>query len=236
MDNSRYPRFGMGGEAFARTNNRLMSRVFSWMFVGLLMTAIIAFVLSMNPRVPAYFSAHPMIFVGIVIAEIAVVLFLSVRIQKMSAFTATFSFFLYAALNGITFTSVLAFFKLGTVTTAFIITAGMFGIAAVIGYVTKVDLTRFGFIAMMALIGLILATLVNLFIHSSTFTMIISYIGVILFSFLTAYDIQRIKMMSEAVVDSEESMAKMAIIGALTLYLDFVNIFFYLLQILNNDD
>lgn len=235
MSHSRYPGMSRTGSSI-HVSNRLFSRVFSWMFVGLSMTAIIAFALSSNPAIPKYLASHPLFFYGVIVLQIIMVLFLSVRIQKMSAFTATFAFFVYAALNGITFTLILSYFNLGTVTTAFLMAAGMFGIAAFIGYVTKMDLSKLGFVAMMALIGIILATVVNIFLQNSLVTLIISYIGVIVFSILTAFDIQKIKHLQATFAGSEEEITKVAIMGALALYLDFINIFFYLLQILRSDD
>lgn len=220
-----------------QSNQRLMQRVFSWMFVGLSMTAIIAFVLSLNPNVPKFLAANPLVFYGLIGLELLTVLGLSFLINRMNAFVATFAFFFYAALNGITFTLILAFFELGTITTAFVVAAGMFGTCAVLGYMTKMDLSKLGTIAIMALIGLIIATVVNIFLANDTLTMIISYVGVIIFCALTAYDVQKIKNMNEyASQYGEEEVTKLAIIGALMLYLDFINIFFYLLRIFGSDD
>lgn len=220
-----------------QSNQRLMQRVFSWMFVGLSMTAIIAFVLSLNPNVPKFLAANPLVFYGLIGLELLTVLGLSFLINRMNAFVATFAFFFYAALNGITFTLILAFFELGTITTAFVVAAGMFGTCAVLGYMTKMDLSKLGTIAIMALIGLIIATVVNIFLANDTLTMIISYVGVIVFCALTAYDVQKIKNMNEyASQFGEEEVTKLAIIGALMLYLDFINIFFYLLRIFGSDD
>lgn len=220
-----------------QTNQRLMQRVFAWMFVGLSMTAIIAFVLSLNPNVPKFLAANPLVFYGIIGLELLTVLGLSFLINRMNAFVATFAFFFYAALNGITFTLILAFFNLGTITTAFVVAAGMFGTCAFLGYVTKMDLSKLGTVAIMALIGLIIATIVNIFLANDTLTMIISYVGVIVFCALTAYDVQKIKNMNEyASQYGEEEVTKLAIIGALMLYLDFINIFFYLLRIFGSDD
>lgn len=220
-----------------QTNQRLMQRVFSWMFVGLSMTAIIAFVLSLNPNVPKFLAANPLVFYGLIGLELLTVLGLSFLINRMNAFFATFAFFFYAALNGVTFTLILAFFELGTIATAFFVAAGMFGTCAVLGYVTKMDLSKLGTIAIMALIGLIIATVVNIFLNNDTLTMIISYVGVIVFCALTAYDVQKIKNMNEyASQYGEEEVTKLAIIGALMLYLDFINIFFYLLRIFGSDD
>src|SRR5690606_19106968 len=124
-----------------QTNQRLMQRVFSWMFVGLSMTAIIAFVLSMNPAVPAYLAANKLVFYGIIGFQLLTVFLLSMLIHRMPVFLGIAAFFFYAALNGVSFTLILAFFNLGTIATAFFVAAGMFGACAVIGYTTKMDLS-----------------------------------------------------------------------------------------------
>lgn len=223
--------------ARVHSNQKLMQRVFSWMFAGLSMTAIIAIVLSLNPNVPAFLAANPLVFYGIIGLELLTVIGLSLLINRLNAFLATFAFFFYAALNGITFTLILAFFELGTIATAFVVAAGMFGACAVLGYVTKMDLSKLGAVAIMGLIGIIIATIVNIFLANDTLTMVISYIGVVVFCALTAYDIQKIKRMNEyASQYGEQEVTKLAIIGALTLYLDFINIFFYLLRIFGSDD
>lgn len=220
-----------------RTDQKLLQRVFSWMFVGLSMTAIIAFGLSLNPKVPQFLASNPLVFYGLIILELLTVLGLSFLIRRISAFMATFAFFFYAALNGVTLTLILAYFQLGTITTAFFVAGGMFAICAFLGYVTKMDLSKLGTIALMALIGLILATVVNIFLANDTLTLIISYIGVIIFAALTAYDVQKIKQLNMQIGhEGEEAVTKLAIIGALTLYLDFINMFFYLLQIFGSDD
>jgi len=220
-----------------QTNQRLMQRVFAWMFAGLSMTAIIAFALSLNPNVPYFLAMNPVVFYGLIGLELITVLGLSFLINRINSFFATLAFFFYAALNGVTFTLILAFFELGTIATAFLVAAGMFGTCAVLGYITKMDLSKLGAIAIMALIGLIIATIVNIFLANDTITMIISYIGVIVFCALTAYDVQKIKNMNEyASQYGEEEVTKLAIIGALMLYLDFINIFFYLLRIFGSDD
>lgn len=232
----RQPQFpNSNAPTHVQSNQRLMQRVFSWMFAGLSMTAIIAFALSLNPNVPAFLAANPLVFFGVVGLELLTVIVLSTLINRLNAFFATFAFFFYAALNGITFTLILAYFELGTIANAFIVAAGMFGVCAVFGYVTKMDLSKLGAVAFMALIGLIIATIVNIFLANDTLTMVISYIGVIVFCALTAYDIQKIKHMNEYAYGEEEA-TKLAIIGALMLYLDLINIFFYLLQIFGSDD
>ncbi|MBA4495996.1 Bax inhibitor-1/YccA family protein [Paenactinomyces guangxiensis] len=218
------------------TNQRLMQRVFSWMFAGLIMTAIIAGALSMNPNVPKMLASQPVVFWGFVIAELIVVFGLSLFLNRLSVFAATLGFFLYAALNGVTLTLILSYYNLGTIGAAFFITAGMFGVCALIGYTTKRDLSKIGSIALMLVIGLILASLVNIFfIESSLFSWIVSIALVVLFCVITAFDVQKIKYMSEQAYD-EDTVSKLAIFGALMLYLDFIIIFKNLLNILGSDD
>lgn len=219
-----------------KSDSRLFPRVFSWMVAGLLMTAIIAYVLGSNPRVTGYLAANPLVFGGFVIAELLTVLVLSFLFHRLSVFAATFAFFLYAALNGVTLTLVFSMFELGTIASAFFIAAGMFGIFAFFGVFTKIDLSKIGFIALMLVIGLVLASVVNLFfLKNGWVNLVISYAMVILFSIITAWDVQKIKQLSREKKD-EDTTSKLAILGALMLYLDFIIIFKNVLFILGNDD
>ncbi|QYY44443.1 Bax inhibitor-1/YccA family protein [Aneurinibacillus thermoaerophilus] len=206
------------------------------MFAGLLMTALVAYLLSGNENVLAYFSAHPYAFFIILIAELILVFYLSARVQKLSATSAMLLFFIYAALNGITFSLLFALYTSTSIVLTFLVTAGMFGALALYGYVTKRDLSRMGSILFMALIGLILATLVNFFLQSSSLYWITTYAGVVIFSGLTAYDMQKIKETNIIGNEDTEEETKEAIIGALILYLDFLNLFLYLLRIFGNRD
>ncbi|WP_245590417.1 Bax inhibitor-1/YccA family protein [Aneurinibacillus terranovensis] len=220
-----------------RTQQRYIQRVFSWMFVGLLMTGIVAFLLGRNDNVITYFQANPSVMFGILIAELVMVFFLSARVSKISSTTATLLFFIYAALNGVTFSLLFSVYSIGSIATTFFVTAGMFGALAVYGYVTKRDLSKMGSILFMALIGLILATVVNMFVTSSGFTLVITYLGVIIFAGLTAYDMQTIKQYHTFTKDADDDViTRSAIMGALVLYLDFINLFLYLLRIFGNRD
>lgn len=220
----------------AAEQRRYIQRVFSWMFAGLLMTALVAYLLSGNENVLAYFSAHPYAFFIILIAELILVFYLSARVQKLSATSAMLLFFIYAALNGITFSLLFGLYTSTSIVLTFLVTAGMFGALALYGYVTKRDLSRMGSILFMALIGLILATLVNFFLQSSSLYWITTYAGVVIFSGLTAYDMQKIKETNIIGNEDTEEETKEAIIGALILYLDFLNLFLYLLRIFGNRD
>jgi FtsH-binding integral membrane protein len=220
-----------------KTDQRLFQRVFSWMFAGLLLTGIIAYFLSSNTDIASLIAFNPGILWGAIIVEIIIVLAISALIGRISAFTATFLFFLYAALNGITFTVILAYVDISTVGSAFIITAGMFGISAALGYLTKVDLSKMGSILLMFVIGILLASVVNIFfIQSSGFDLILSYIIVAVFCGITAYDVQNIKRLSSSIQSMDQNTAtKVAIFGALMLYIDFIAILQSLINIFNRD-
>ncbi|GGE24004.1 membrane protein [Marinithermofilum abyssi] len=217
------------------TQQRLLPRVFSWMFAGLSMTAIISLILSADDRLLYVFEENMGIFYGLLIAEFLLVFFISARIQKMAPGTATFLFFLYSALNGVTLTPLLLVYTSASVAGTFVVTAGMFGLFALYGAKTNKDLSKLGSLFLMALIGLILATIVNIFMANSVLYWIITYVGVILFCGLTAYDVQRIKAMEAYQVDEDEH-TKLAIYGALGLYINFINIFIYLLRIFGSRD
>lgn len=220
-----------------RTDRGLFQRVFSWMFAGLLLTGIIAYFLSSNTDIASLIAFNSGILWGAIIVQIILVFAISALIGRISAFTATFLFFLYAAINGVTFSVFLAYVDISTVGAAFIITAGMFGISAAIGYLTKADLSKMGSIFLMLLVGLILATLVNVFfLQSDTASLILSYIIVVVFCGITAYDVQNIKRLSASVQSMDENTAtKVAIFGALLLYIDFIAILQNLINILNRD-
>lgn len=220
-----------------RTDRGLFQRVFSWMFAGLLLTGIIAYFLSSNTDIASLIAFNSWILWGAIIVQVILVMAISALIGRISAFTATFLFFLYAAINGVTFSVYLAYVDISTVGSAFIITAGMFGISAAIGYITKADLSKMGSIFLMLLVGIILATLVNvIFLQSDTASLILSYIVVVVFCGITAYDVQNIKRLSASVQSMDENTAtKVAIFGALLLYIDFIAILQNLINILNRD-
>lgn len=227
--------FNNGASAVASRTNSMLSRVFFLMFLGLSMTAIIAYVLGTNQEVMQSLLQNSSLFWGIWIVQLVLVIGLSALINRISSFVANIAFFLYAAVTGVSFSVLMVFFSLESIAGAFFITAGMFGISALIGYTTKMDLSRIGFFALMLVLGLILASLVNIFfLKSGMIELIISYAMVILFTIVTAYDMQNIKQMAQMNLD-EEHVNKYAIYGALMLYIDFIMIFRNLLTILNDD-
>jgi len=211
---------------------RYMTRVYGWMFVALMITAVVAWVTATNETLINLIISSRMLFFGLLIGQLFLVGFLSMRITKMSPAIAAAVFLGYAALNGFTFAVLLGIFTLSSIFAVFAITAGTFGIMSAVGYFTKTDLTSFGRLMFMALIGIIIASIVNMFMHSTTLYWIISYIGVAVFVGLIAYDTQKIK--AYALLDSIEDRKRGAILGALALYLDFINLFIYLLRILGD--
>ena len=208
----------------------LMRKVYVWMALALALTGLTAYGIANNTNLAFTLISNRALFWGIAIAEFALVVFLSARIQKLSLSTATLSFLLYSVLNGVTMSIIFLAFTASSIATTFYITAGTFGVMAVYGYVTKTDLSKWGNILRMALLGLIVALVVNIFLHNSMLDLIISGFGVILFTGLPAYDSQKIKTALALQEYPDENAQKIALIGALNLYLDFINLFLYLLR------
>ncbi len=209
----------------------LMRKVYVWMTLALVITGFTAYGVATSPGVLQLIFGNKILFWGMIIAELALVIGVSAAINRLSLTTATLMFILYSVINGALFSSIFLIYTASSIATVFFITAGTFGVMALIGYTTKTDLTSIGKYLFMALIGLIIATLVNMFIKSEGFTYILSYIGVLIFVGLTAYDSQKIKQMLLQAPDAGEGAQKLALLGALTLYLDFINLFIYLLRI-----
>ncbi len=212
----------------------VMRRVYGKMFLGLLVTAITSLLVLTNETLMTLFLSSRITFFVLAIAELGLVFYLSARIDKLQPATATALFYLYAVLNGVTLTPIFLIYTGSSIALTFGITSVTFGAMCLYGYVTKQDLSKMGAILFMALIGLILCTIVNLFLHSSTMDWIISLAGVAIFVGLTAWDTQNIKRMVE-VADPGQT-GKIATLGALNLYLDFINLFIYLLRIFGSRD
>ena len=211
----------------------LMRKVYVWMTLALVITGITAYGVASSPGVISALYSNQAIMWGLIIAEFALVIGISAAINRLSLATATMLFILYSAINGVMLSSVFLIYTASSIASVFFITAGTFAVMAFIGYTTKTDLTSMGKIIMMALIGLIIASLVNVFfVKSSGFDLILSYVGVLIFVGLTAYDSQKIKQMLLEAPDAGEGAQKVALLGALSLYLDFINLFIYLLRIL----
>lgn len=191
--------------------------------------------LSSSPAVLNFVFSSNITFFGLIIAQLALVFVLSGMLQRLSGAMATSLFMLYSALTGLTLSSIFIMYTASSIASTFLVTAGMFGAMSLYGYTTKRDLSGFGNMLFMALIGIVLASLVNMWLKSDTLMWVITYIGVVLFVGLTAYDTQKLKMIGEQLsVDDKENFRKYSIVGALTLYLDFINLFLMLLRIMGN--
>ena len=209
----------------------LMRKVYVWMTLALVITGFTAYGVATSPGILQAIFSNQILFWGLIIAEFALVIGVSAAINKLSLTTATLMFILYSVINGATLSIILLAYTMSSVATVFFITAGTFAVMALVGYTTKTDLTSIGKIVFMALIGLIIATIVNIFVKSTGLTLILNYVGVLVFVGLTAYDSQKIKQMLMQAPDAGEGAQKLALLGALSLYLDFINLFIYLLRI-----
>lgn len=230
MDDSREP----VAISPVRVETRFLTRVYGWMAGGLVATALMAWVTLSTPALLQLVFGNRFVFYGLLIGELALVAWLSGLVGRMSASTAAIVFVAYSALNGLTLASVFLVYTSGSIVSTFVVTAGTFGAMSVYGLVTSRSLDGLGSFAFMGLIGVILASVVNLFLRNSMLEFVISCVGVIVFVGLTAYDTRKLKVMAARVdADSEEGQ-KGAIQGALALYLDFVNLFLMLLRLLGN--
>ena len=209
----------------------LMRKVYVWMTMALVISGVTAYAVATTPALLMAITTKPMLFFGLIIAELAMVIGLSAAIQRLSLFTASLLFVLYSVINGATLSFIFIAYTMSSITNVFFITAGTFAVMALIGYTTKTDLTSLGKFLFMALIGLIIATVVNIFVRSTGLELIASYAGVIIFVGLTAYDTQKIKKMLMTADEVNDATQKLALLGALSLYLDFINLFLYLLRI-----
>jgi FtsH-binding integral membrane protein len=221
-------------EQVAEVQARFVTKVFGWMSLALAITAVVSMFVASTPALIQDIFSNRLLFWGLIIAEFGIVFWLSGFINKMSAATATAAFIGYSVLNGLTLSVIFLVYTQAAIASAFAITCGTFGAMSLYGYFTKTDLTKIGNICFMALIGVIIASLVNIFWANSTLYWIINYVGVLVFVGLTAYDTQKIKQLSLGAGDAESSR-KLAIIGALNLYLDFINLFLFILRILGGN-
>ena len=217
--------------ASIRGMNNFIAKVFGWMFLGLLLTAGIAFYVASDIRLIYTIVTNNILFYGLLIGEFALVAFLSVRITRMRFATAVSIFLLYAALNGVTLSVIFIAFTGESIANAFGLTAITFGVMSVYGYVTKADLTRFRSILFMGLIGLIILSVVNIFLRSSGMEWLISILGLFVFLGLTAYDMQKLKRYYYGTEGDIALRGNLGIIGALNLYLDFINLFLTFLRL-----
>lgn len=225
------------GSDFAMSTafSALMRKVFIWMALALVITGVTAYGVATTPSLLIAIVTNKALFWGLIIAELALVFAVSGALNRLSLATATLLFVLYSVVNGVTLSVIFLAYSMPAIIQTFFITAGTFGVMALVGYTTKTDLTSLGKLLFMALIGLVIATVVNMFVGSTGFDYILSYVGVLIFVGLTAYDTQKIKQMCMQAPDAGEHMQKLALLGALSLYLDFINLFLYLLRIFGNN-
>jgi uncharacterized protein len=207
-----------------------LQRVFTWMLLGLVTTGIVAAIIGQSDSLLTTLTDSPGIFLAIIVAQLGLVFWISLGINKMAASTAMLLFFLYAATVGVTFALIFEMYTAQSIFTTFLITAGMFAVLAFIGATTKRDLSSLGTICIAALIALIIATVVNIFVASSALYWITTYAGVIIFAGLTAYDMQKLRQYGDQAQGGEDE-SRMVVVGALALYLDFINMFLFLLRI-----
>lgn len=210
----------------------LMRKVYVWMTLALVITGFTAYAVATSPGLLMAIVGNRFVLLGLIVAELALVVGISGAINRLSLAVATLMFVLYSVINGATLSVVFLAFTMSSITSVFFITAGTFATMAFVGYTTKKDLTSMGRMLFMALIGLVIATVVNMFMRSSGLDMILNYVGVLVFVGLTAYDTQKIKEQLMMADNMGEAAQKVALVGALTLYLDFINLFLYLLRIL----
>ena len=224
--------FEVGLSREAVQERSFLSQVYLWMALGLGLTGLVAGWMALNPAAIVGLMRNFGLFMILAIAQIGIVIWLSSQIMNLSLTTATAGFGVYATLNGIIFSSIFVVYTSASIATTFFVTAGTFGIVSVYGFVTKRDLTSVGSLAFMGLIGVILASMVNWFLKSPALYWMITYIGLAVFLGLTAYDTQKLKAIHQQGFSSGETMKKVALLGALTLYLDFINLFLLLLRIM----
>lgn len=215
-----------------RATSSLLRNVYLWMCGALAITGLTAYYVANNAQIVTWLFSGKAPMIILIVVELALVVGLSAAIDRISALVATLMFLLYSTINGVTLCTIFMVYDPSAITTTFLVTAGTFGTMAVFGSVTRRDLTKVGNICLMAVIGLIIATVVNLFLRNSMFSLIVSGIGVLVFTGLTAYDAQKIKEMLYN-AEENETNTKIAVLGALSLYLDFINLFLYILRFFN---
>ncbi len=213
-----------------------MSRVYGWMSLALIISAVSALYTVQSPTLLSMVFSSKLTFFGLIIAELALVMGLTANIMRLSFPIAALLMGLYSIINGVTLSSILLVYQAGTIQAAFLASALTFGCMSAIGYFTRKDLSSMGGILSMGLIGIIIASLVNIFMQNSTLDAIITYIGLLVFIGLTAYDTQKIKMWLASQDEMQMDVRKIALIGALNLYLDFINIFLFILRMLGRRD
>jgi FtsH-binding integral membrane protein len=226
--------FPLSDEEIRLEQANFITKVYGWMTLALILTGLTAIFVASSPALVNLIFGNRLVFWGLILGELLLVGTLSAAVSKMSATTATLVFLGYACLNGLTMASIFLVFTASSIASTFLITAGTFGLMSFYGYYTKRDLTTIGNLCVMALIGLIIASIVNIFWSNGTLYWITTYAGILIFVGLIAYDTQKIKEMNVIGNEGTEEDRKEAIMGALSLYLDFINLFLYMLRIFGN--
>ena len=229
MENNFYNQVEERAQSSALSFPALMSKVYLWMTLALVVTGMTAYYVASSPAILYAIVSNQIVFWGLFIGELVLVFVLSSRIMSLSFVTASLMFVIYSIMNGVFFSFILRAYTEQSIATTFLITAGTFGAMSLFGFVTKRDLSTMGRILFMLLIGLLIATVVNIFMKAEGLTLILNYAGVVIFVGLTAYDTQSIKQMLQEHGD-KEGAEKIALLGSLSLYLDFINLFIYLLR------
>ena len=229
MENNFYNQVEERAQSSALSFPALMSKVYLWMTLALVVTGMTAYYVASSPAILYAIVSNQIAFWGLFIGELVLVFVLSSRIMSLSFVTASLMFVIYSIMNGVFFSFILLAYTEQSIATTFLITAGTFGAMSLFGFVTKRDLSTMGRILFMLLIGLLIATVVNIFMKAEGLTLLLNYAGVVIFVGLTAYDTQSIKQMLQEHGD-KEGAEKIALLGSLSLYLDFINLFIYLLR------
>jgi len=219
-------------DAIAAEQQRFMVRVYNWMASGLALTGLVAWIISSDQTLSQTILTNPMLVIGLILGQLGLVFWLASSVMRMSAMTAMSVFMGYAGLMGVTMSSIFIVYPVATISSAFVVTAGTFAVMSFIGYTTKRDLTNLGGFLLMGLIGIILASLVNFWLQSPAVQWAVTYLGLFIFIGLTAYDTQKIKEMNIIGNEGTDEDTKEAIRGALSLYLDFINMFLFIIQIM----
>ncbi|MEJ2091880.1 MAG: Bax inhibitor-1/YccA family protein [Syntrophobacterales bacterium] len=221
-------------ERTTAAQGEFIRRVYNWMGLGLALTALVALYTASNHALLSYILGNSLIFFGLIIGQLALVIVLSAAINRFQASTAFLLFFVYSALTGLTLSVIFLAYTRASIASTFFVTAGTFAVMSFYGYTTQRDLTSWGSFLFMGLVGIILASVVNIFLHNETVYWVVTYAGILIFVGLTAYDTQTLKAMAQAGFADEEVERKSAVMGALRLYLDFINLFLMLLRVMGN--
>ena len=224
--------FELGLSRAEASERSFLSQVYFWMAMGLGLTGFVAWWAALTPNLVLGLARNPILLILLIGAQVGLVFWLSSQIARLSLMTATIGFSVYATLNGILFSSIFLIYTASSIASTFLVTAGTFGAVSLYGFTTRRDLTGAGSFLFMALIGLILASIVNWFFRNPVFYWIVTYAGIAIFIGLTAYDTQKLKLIHQQGFESGEVLKKIALLGALSLYLDFINLFLLLLRVM----